>query len=237
MERKQFLKLLGMGLVASSGILTYLKFFAAKVKKNTTAVYKSAIEKVVEIMDSFKKEGTNLVEVTLDGREYTRDPRAKHYPLKKKEVDKKNMSRMFFHAHRPNEYGHFHTFVDYKKGKYAHLIMISMNSNGEAVKLSTLNRWVTKERIADAEELKRGLDRFKMDPSLFPDRRIIDFVMYIFKAYKTQIYQLFDERDEAITNYKKEKGKEPWKDHSVEIWSSLEIDVRQDAQLTKLASL
>lgn len=131
----------------------------------------------------------------------------------------------FFHAHRDDEYGHFHTFIEDEDGELVHLILISMNEKGEPIKLATVNRWVTGDKYVKAEKLKSLFDKFEMDANLFPEKRLIEFVNYTFKAYKEDIYKLFDERDKWIYDYAGKYFREPYEDRDFEILSSKDINI------------
>ena len=67
-----------------------------------------------------------------------------------------------------------------------------------------------------------------MDHELFPDKRIIEFIEYVFEGYKEEIYNLFDERDKSINKYVKQNAREPFEDRDIEVLSSKAIDIYKD---------
>ncbi|MCH8318061.1 MAG: hypothetical protein IIA88_06135 [Bacteroidetes bacterium] len=158
------------------------------------------------------------------GKKYKKHPLV-HYPVDGGVFDKKTRYRVFFHAHRKNEYGHFHTFYEKPNGDLVHLIMVSMNKKGYPIKLSTTNRWVTGDVFVKADELKELFSGYMINEVLFPDPRIGMFIQELFMAYKNDIFKLMDERDKAVYDYVKKHTRTPFEDRSVEILSSKSISV------------
>lgn len=200
---------------------------------NTLAktVYKAAIKsanefkkKVIDIIESLKSEGSNVVKKVMNGKTYVFDPYT-HYPYDGGISDEKTGYRIFFHAHRPNEYGHFHTFATDEKGDLVHLVLISMDEEGKPLALATVNRWVTDDKYVKADVLKNFLDNFQMDSDLFVEQRVVEFVYNILNAYKDTIYDLFDERDKWITDYVNKNFNEPFEDREFEILSERKIEL------------
>lgn len=215
MNRRKFLK---AGLLVGIGIITSAPIKAAAIINN---VYETAVElkrRITAIMLELKKEGSNLVKKIMNGKKYEYDPYV-HYPYDGGVKDEKSGYQFFFHIHRKNEYGHFHTFATDENGDLVHLILISMNEKGELIGLATVNRWVTGDKYVKSDVLKILADNFYVNPSLFKDQRIVEFVNYIFKAYKKEIFELFDERDLWIKNYVNNKFNEPFEDREFEILS------------------
>jgi hypothetical protein len=216
MERRKFIKsssLILIGFVASSK-LKAADIFSDAV--NTVTQYK---KRILAIINTLRKEGSNLVRKIMNGRKYEYDPYV-HYPYEGGIKDGKTGCQLFFHIHRENEYGHFHTFGTDDAGELVHLILISMNEAGEPIGLATVNRWVTGDKYVKVNVLKKLSDKFYVDPILFKDKRIIEFINYIFKAYKDDIHELLDKRDEWIKNYVNNKFNEPFEDREFEILSS-----------------
>ncbi len=224
MNRRNFIK-------SASALTIYLlapvKFYAGKTYKSTVKIYKHYLQKIIELINSLKKEKSNLVLKIMDGKKYVFDPYY-HYPWQGGILDEKTGSRIFFHAHRKNEYGHFHTFINDENGDLVHLVLISMNKDGYPTGLSTVNTWVTGDKYVEAAKLKKLLDSFKMNPENYKDERVIQFIELMFKSYKDVIYKLFDERDEWIENYTFKYTKEPFEDRNYEVLSSKEINIYED---------
>jgi len=215
MERRKFLKissLLYFGLIAS----TKLK---ASVFLNNVNKYK---EKIIKLILELNNEGSNLVQKVMNGKKYAFDPYT-HYPQDGGIKDENTGSQLFFHIHRDAEYGHFHTFSKDENGELVHLILISMNKEGEPIGLATVNRWVTGDKYVNGEILNKLTQNFFVDTSLFSDSRVVDFVNNIFKAYAEEIKQLYSERDKWILNYVNQNYREPFEDRDYEILSFKKI--------------
>lgn len=183
-----------------------------------------AIRTIIEIIENLHKEGSSLVLKTLNGKKYVRDAET-HYPNEEAIKDNETKCTLFFHAHRNEEFGHFHTFIDDENGNLIHLVMISVNENGFPIAISTLNRWVTDDHFIPANKLKEQFLKFKMNDELFPDKRINQFISSIFTAYKIEIFNLFDERDNVIDNYISINAMVPFEDDEIEILSTCKIDI------------
>jgi hypothetical protein len=224
LSRRKFLQIFTYGGLL---LLGPIKALSENAWDTIQFTYKDALRRITEIITTLKKEGSSIVKKTLNEKKYSRDP-AVHYPYEDSIEDPQTHCQVFFHAHRKNEYGHFHTFIDNENGELVHLIMISMDKKGLPVALSTLNRWVTGDYYVDAAELKKLALQFQMSHDLFPDKRIIEFIENIFTGYRDIIFQLFDERDKAISEYVEENAQEPFEDNGVEILSKKTIDVYKD---------
>ncbi|MEE9431549.1 MAG: hypothetical protein V3V16_10940 [Melioribacteraceae bacterium] len=221
MKRRKFLHIVGITTLA---LLSPITNNAQTIFYNSKLTAEKYLKKIVTIINSLKLSGSNLVLKIMDGGEYEFDPNI-HYPFDGGIVDPDTNSRVFFHAHRENEYGHFHTFVEDENGELIHLLLISMNKQGEPIGLSTVNRWVTGDKYVKADELKKHFEKFSIDKKIFKDERVLDFIENIFLGYKKQIFKLFDERDEWISSYVNKHYNEPFEDRDYEILSSLEINI------------
>lgn len=198
--------------------------FAKTIIKFATKVGNDFKKKVIDIIESLKSEGSNVVKKVMNGKTYVFDPYT-HYPYDGGISDEKTGYRIFFHAHRPNEYGHFHTFATDENGDLIHLVLISMNEQGQPIELATVNRWVTDDKYVKADVLKNFLNNFQMDSNLFVERRVVEFVENVIKGYKETIHELFDERDKWIKDYVNKNFNEPFEDRDFEILSESKIDI------------
>lgn len=220
-SRRNFIKQLSflaiVGLSATNSI-------AKTILKTVAQAGNDFKKKVIDIIEGLRSEGSNVVKKVMNGKTYVFDPYT-HYPYDGGISDEKSGYRIFFHAHRPNEYGHFHTFATDEQGDLIHLVLISMNEDGQPTALSTVNSWVTDDKYVKADALKKLLDNFQMDSNLFVEQRVVDFVDNIIKGYKETIYQLFDERDEWIKNYVRNNFNEPFEDREFEILSERKINL------------
>lgn len=221
MNRREFIR--------ASALFSFLilqsKVKAVELIIDINASANRFLKQIKAIILSLRKEGSSIIKKVMNGKKYEYDPFV-HYPYDGGIKDDTTGCQLFFHIHRENEYGHFHTFVTDKDGELVHLILISMNESGEPIGLATVNRWVTGDKYVKSDVLKILADNFYVNPSLFKDQRIVEFVNYIFKAYKKEIFELFDERDIWIKNYVNNKFNEPFEDREFEILSYKEIDLK-----------
>jgi len=164
--------------------------------------------------------------------------------------DHETHAQYYYHAHpkdeRPGEHGHFHTFLrpkgmpknvkpsravpDYKRPEanndaLSHLIAISMDRRGYAIKLFTTNRWVTGEYWYRASDVVKLLDYFLIDIAQ-PSWPVNKWVSAMIGLYRPQIEALIQSRDESIDLWA--KGKKPdnvYEDRDLEVTSEIDIDV------------
>lgn len=221
MKRRKFIKNSLLGL---SAILFASKTEIINAANNIRLTVEDYKQKILDIIRSLKSEGSNLVNKVMDGKKYEFNP-SHHYPKDGGIKDSNTGYQLFFHAHRENEYGHFHTFATDDEGELIHLLLISMNKSGELIGLATVNRWVTGDKYVDADKLKMLSSKFYIQPSLFKENRVIDFANTVFKAYPELINKLFDERDRSIKDYVNTNYREPFEDRSLEILSYRKIDL------------
>jgi len=221
MERRKFLQtssLLILGLFSTTSIN------AVSILDRTVAAGNKFKEKIISTIDMLKREGTNLVKKIMNGKEYEYNPYT-HYPYDGGIKDEKTGCQLFFHFHREKEYGHFHTFAADEDGSLVHLVLISMSEEGKPIGLAAVNRWVTGDKYVKANVLKSLADNFFVEPALFGDTRIVEFVNDIFKAYKEEIFRLFDERDNWIKNYVDKNFREPFEDREFEVLAFRKIEL------------
>ncbi len=221
MKRRQFVK---SGFVLISALVVNSKIAILNAAERTVNIAEDYKTKILDIIRNLKKEGSDLVTKIMNGKKYQFDAFI-HYPYDGGIKDEQTGYQLFFHAHRENEYGHFHTFAKDNDGNLIHLVLISMNDKGELIGLATVNRWVTGDKYVKADRLKELSKTFQINPKLYKDERVIKFVNYVFKAYKSEIEELFDKRDQWIKNYAQTYYREPFEDREFEILSSKTISL------------
>jgi len=215
MERRHLLK--------TSALLYFGLIVATKFKANSFLNdFNKFKAKIVQIISELKKESSNLVIKVMNGKKYAYDPYT-HYPQDGGIKDTKTGSQLFFHIHRKGEYGHFHTFMKDEDGELVHLILISMNKDGEPIGLATVNRWVTGDKYVKSDVLNKLSENYFVDTSLYSDSRVVDFVNSIFIAYNEEIKQLYIERDKWIADYVNKNYREPFEDRDYEVISFKKI--------------
>lgn len=194
------------------------------------------------------KDGGNIVGELLRGAAnfYEWD----HYP-KGDVFDRATNAQYYYHAHpeaeRPNEHGHFHTFLRpagmprgvkpaplpgrappaEPNAALSHLVAIGMDHFGMPAALFTTNRWVTDETWYRAEDVIRMLDFFEIDlahPS-WPVNRWISAMLPLFKP---QIEWLLRRRDEAVAERQKQNPRaDVYEDRALNVVSEVAIDVER----------
>ena len=174
--------------------------------------------------DALKKAGTNAALAALDGQERVQDP-YRHYPSEEGIKDPKTGHRFFFHAHRKEEYGHFHTFSVDQYGAAIHIAMVSVNEQGLPTLLCTTNQWVTGTRYIPASDMAPHINSFSISPSAYAQPDLVRFVTAIVQAHQKELMVLYQERDEWLARYRKHTTKDPFKDRAHEVLSSLPLKV------------
>lgn len=171
---------------------------------------------------AFARGRANPVQWALAGRPYRVDANV-HFPSQAGVVDGATGCSFYFHAHRKSEYGHFHTFAKDEYGLSVHLLMISMDAEGRATALSTVNQWVTGDRHVKADSLVTLLDNFSIAPASFAPSALIDFVAGLLKSRRALAMELFEERDKWVAEYQRQTGGLPYADAAHHVISSREI--------------
>jgi hypothetical protein len=219
MNRRKFLR--NSGIIAASTFLSS-RIAANSILVKTALLSNKFIEKIISIIREMKNEGSNLVKKVMNEKKYEYDPYT-HYPYEGGIKDELTGYQLFFHIHRQNEYGHFHTFAKDENGDLVHLILVSMNKEGEPIGLATVNRWVTGDKYVQADVLKSLSEKYFVDPKLYKDKRVVEFINYVFKGYKLELNQLFEDRDRWIINYVNHNFREPFEDRDYEVLSYKQI--------------
>ena len=175
--------------------------------------------------DALRKSGSNPALAAMAGQPRVMDP-YRHYPSKEGVRDPKNGHRFFFHAHREKEYGHFHTFSVDEYGAAVHVGMISVNQQGEPFQLSTTNQWVTGTRYIDANNMVPHIQGFMMDPTCHEKPNLVRFVNAVIGTHRTQLVQLYRERDAWLARYRAASKEDPFADVQHEVLSSIRLEAK-----------
>ena len=161
--------------------------------------------------------------------------------------DHETGSQYYFHCHsdRPEEYGHFHTYVVSSgipnkiravkpalngehandRRTHAHLVAIVTNGRGEPENLFTINHWSAQEACYSADDMVKILDRFDVTHAVpsYPLNRWVSAVMRLFRP---QIIQLFIEREATIESFQQANPDTPaMANEALEVTSNAEISV------------
>lgn len=221
MERRKFISIGGVfftSLLLSTNLKANL--FLSKIVAEGFE-FKNRLSSIIQ---NLKNKGTSIVRAVMNGETYKFDSYT-HYPYDGGIKDKISGNQMFFHIHRTGEYGHFHTFAIDETGNLVHLVLISMDKDGNPISLATVNRWVTGDKYVKSHELKLMAEKFYIEPTLFNSSAVIEFVNGVFKAFKTEIDELFDDREKWIKTYVSNNFNEPFEDRSFEILSFKQINL------------
>ena len=161
--------------------------------------------------------------------------------------DRETHAQYYYHAHRPGEHGHFHTFLrekgipkdchpveqseaDYIKQRndtYSHLVAISMNRQGFPIGMFTTNRWVTAENWYAADNVCAMLDRFEIDHAQ-PSWPVNRWITAMFRLFRPQIVELLRERDAVVADWQeKHPDSDVFEDRDMDLPSRIEISVDQ----------
>lgn len=153
----------------------------------------------------------------------------RHYP-ENDLWDPDSCAQFYFHAHNPGargaEVGHIHCF--YRPGGREsaeaphHLVAIALDPAGRPCGLFTTNRWVTQESFLPAPAARAAVRRYSPSGDDVPSR----VVAAVFGLYRDEIEALLDRRDAVLAaGREKTGGCDPLDDETLEILSSLPIDI------------
>lgn len=137
-------------------------------------------------------------------------------------ADRDTGAQYFYHAHpadeRPDEHGHFHTFVDARgvppapqppldtgdpHDTLTHLIAVAMDRTSEPTKLFTTNRWVTGGVWCGADDAAALLERFDIGGSE-PSRLVNIWLSQLLVLFRPQIRLLLAERDRVLERWQQD---------------------------------
>lgn len=153
-----------------------------------------------------------------------------HYP-RLDVVDKLHGTRFYYHAHGSgrspdNEHGHFHLFFQGSQpGDFTHLAGISLDPQGQPIRLFTVNRWVTGETWRQAAEVEQALACFAVQTRgrMAPVARWLTAMV---RLYLPQLVQLVRRRDAVMARRSAGQG-----------WNALCEDRRLDVVTESRISL
>ncbi len=168
--------------------------------------------------------------------------------------DRETHAQYYYHAHRPGEHGHFHTFLrekgipkdchpveqseaDYIKQRndtYSHLVAISMNRQGFPIGMFTTNRWVTAENWYAADDVCAMLDRFEIDHAQ-PSWPVNRWITAMFRLFRPQIVELLRERDAVVADWqKKHPDSDVFEDRELDLPSKVGISVDEQIRAVQV---
>ncbi len=169
--------------------------------------------------------------------------------------DPDSHSQHYYHAHRAEEHGHFHTFLcqlgmpkgtrpiknkgkeKWPRGKdiLSHLIGISMDAYGFPIRLFTTNRWVTGEAWYQADDVIAMLDLFVIDHAN-PSWPVNRWISGMIRLFQPQIADLIIERDATIERWREQHpGGDVFEDRELDATSLLDISVQDQVAAVEQA--
>jgi hypothetical protein len=214
----------------------------AALDSETLRMMAESGREVVECHRVLAKTGDNIVGEVLPepGTFYEFD----HCP-KGDVFDPDSNAQFYYHAHRGDEHGHFHTFlreagmgtgmrpIEQSDAEYmaerddtlSHIIAISMDSHGLPIGLFTTNRWVTADHWYAAADVKIMLDRFDIDLA-HPSWPVNCWITGMLRLFRPQILELIDARDHVISDWRdNHPGIDAFEDRDLDIPSQCEISI------------
>ena len=188
----------------------------------------SAVFELRNLLEDLERIGTNVIDMVRGGQPLVP---WRLYPGDSGIFDRRTRYQFYYHSHGlDTEAGHFHTvrlFDDHT----AHLIAISMTTDGWPQALFTLNLWAIGDAYETAEKLWRYVRDFHLAEHVGPPP-LVRFVNLIFQAFGPQIEQLQEQKIETLSRYRiAHPDHDVFEDRSMEILSRVAIDVRAPAAL------
>ncbi|MBU1363721.1 MAG: hypothetical protein KKE51_07865 [Gammaproteobacteria bacterium] len=163
----------------------------------------SAAQAAAEIQLAYATNGTSLAQAALAGAHHCEEFR--HYPANDAS-DPVARTRFYYHAHTSqryprDEHGHFHLFHYGDSGKgddFCHLIGLSLDARGNALRWFTTNRWVTGERWLTAAQMEAILADYRIlvRGRLAPVARWLTAMVTLFAS---DISDAMQERDQIMS--------------------------------------
>jgi len=110
------------------------------------------------------------------------------------------------------------------RDQVSHLVALSLDAQGEPIRLFTTNRWVTGETWYRAGDVIAMLDRFAIaaaDAAALRDR----WLVAIMQLFRPQIAALLRRRDATVMAWRRRRRANVFEDPRLEVTSSLDIDI------------
>lgn len=111
--------------------------------------------------------------------------------------------RIFYHHHdypnkTDNEHGHFHLFIRLKGlTEWHHLLLISMDKQGQAFQLATVNQWVTDSRWIEQTDLGHLFQQLEVQD---PESLLHSWFIAILSVFHEEIISLITKRDQQLSD-------------------------------------
>jgi hypothetical protein len=134
------------------------------------------------------------------------------------------------------------------QGRFAHLIGMSIDDDGQPMALFTTNRWVTGEVWYRAQDLTRVLDRFaflptpvlvEATPMQRSAARALDIVSQwlsaVMQVLRPQIVSLLTTRDMTVMDWRRRRSRQNhvFDDRRLDVTSTMLLDFRAELQAAR----
>ena len=185
------------------------------------------------MVEGLARRGTTLMALATGGgrtRAFRPYPRPPIY-------DPRTGSLLAYHRHGDDvpwlrEAGHFHAVRILRvrpREERATLVAISMSRGGWPRALFTVNLWSWADRPQRASQLRAHVRRFRLRPR-GRHARLARFANLVFRAYGPEIGWLQEEKLRELARLRQKRpGRKVTADRSIDLLSSLTIDVRARA--------
>lgn len=212
-------------------------------------------EEALACREALESAGSNVVLEILRGSEdfYT----WRHYP-DGDVYDSGSHCQYYYHAHpkaeRPQEHGHFHTFLRapgmpegctpvahdndhaWPQGPEAlsHIVAVSIDETARATSLFTVNRWVTGDTWYGADDVCAMVDRFAIDHE-HPLETTSRWLCAVLQLFRPLVHDLLHHRDRVVRAWQQHVNAEVYEDKGLEVTSQFPVCV--DAEVARLRAL
>ena len=161
--------------------------------------------------------------------------------------DKETGCQYYFHAHsdRPEEYGHFHTYVmeagipdnlhaikpasmgspNDQYRTHCHLVAIGIENDGTPTSMFTLNHWSAHEAKYSLESLEQILDCFDISHAV-PSYPVNRWISALLRLYRPKIIDLFVQREDALEGLARQQPDVPPEaNQAMDVTSKIDIAI------------
>lgn len=162
----------------------------------------------------------------------------------------------YFHAHedRPQEYGHFHTYVmahaipeavqaiepathgehENPNHTHCHLVGVSVDTTGQPRELFTINHWSAREAVYSKHDLEQILDAFEIGHAV-PSYPVNRWVTALLKLFRPQILEAFSQREEMLEKLDGENPETPSSaNEEIDVTSRIAVSVDDQTRLVQV---
>jgi hypothetical protein len=188
----------------------------------------AAAHQVMAVQSAYLSQGKTLAHAALAGARTFVE--LEHYPSRDVR-DHQAGTGFFYHAHRhddPSEHGHFHLFAYPPDQPFFHLLALSIDHRGQALRWFTTNQWVTGGDWVDADRTIAALRTFHVQTygRLAP---IAQWLTAMVRLFLPDLIKLLHSRDQMLLELqdKHQDMRALLNDRGIDILSFASADVAQ----------